>query len=97
METRLIELDYDDVVGYQIDLDNAPLILIKARKGYVMCGYLNMDVANKLGDIAGKVSDVKNFDDLLKANIIEVSEKAKKKGLKPGIQAKDFLNKLTKS
>jgi uncharacterized protein YunC (DUF1805 family) len=97
METQMIELDYDDVVGYKIDLDNAPLILIKARTGYVMCGYLNMDVANKLGDIAGKVSGVNNFDEVLKANIIEVSEKAKKKGLKPGIKAKDFLNKLTKS
>jgi uncharacterized protein YunC (DUF1805 family) len=97
METRIIELDYDDVTGYQIDLDNAPLIIIKARRGYVMCGYLNMDAANKFGDIAGKVTGVNNFNDVLNSNIVEVSEKAKKKGLIPGMKARDFLNKLSRS
>ena len=94
MEKRIIELENDDVIGYRIDLDNAPLILIKARKGYVMCGYLNMDVANKLGDIVGKVTGVKTFDDILDGTIIEVSENARKKGLKIGMKGKEFLNKL---
>jgi len=97
MEKSIIELDNGDVVGYSIDLDNAPLILIKARKGYVMCGYLNMDVANKLGDIAGKVTGVKNFDDVLNTSIVEVSEKARKKGLKTGMKGKEFLNRLIES
>ena len=97
MDKRIIELDNGDVIGYDIDLGNAPLVLIKARKGYVMCGYLNMDIADKLGDIAGKVTGVKTIDDALNANIIEVSEKAKKKGLKTGMKVKDFLNKLFES
>lgn len=97
MEKRMIELDNGDVAGYQIDLENSSLILIKAKKGYIMCGYLNMDTANKLGDIAGKVTGVKDLDDVLNATIVEVSEKAKKKGLKTGMKAKDFLNKLIES
>ncbi len=95
METMMIELDNDDVMGYQIDLDHAPLIIIKARKGYVMCGYLDMKTANKLGDIAAKVTGVKRFDEVLKAPIVELSEKAKKKGFKVGMNAEDFLNELT--
>ena len=94
MEKRIIELDNGDVIGYDIDLGNASLIILKSRKGYVMCGYLNMDIANKLGDIAGKVTGVKTIDDALKANIVEVSYKAKKKGLKVGMTGMAFLNKL---
>jgi uncharacterized protein YunC (DUF1805 family) len=94
MEKSIIELDNGDAVGYNIDLYNAPLLIIKAKKGYVMCGYLNMDVANKLGDIAGKVSGVKNFDDVLNGTIIEISDKARKKGFKTGMAGRQFLNKL---
>ena len=97
MDKRIIELENGDVIGYDINLGNAPLILIKARKGYVMCGYLNMDIANKLGDIAGKVIGVKTIDDALKATIVEVSYMAKKKGFITGTKTKDFLNKLLES
>ena len=94
MDKRIIELENGDVIGYDIDLGNGPLVIIKARKGYVMCGYLNMDIANKLGDIAGKVIGVKTIEDALKATIVEVSDNAKKKGFIAGMKTKDFLNKL---
>ena len=94
MEKEIIEIENGDVVGYQIDLVNAPLVLIRTRKGYIMCGYLNMDIANKLGDIAGKVTGVKTCNDALKATVIEISDKAKKKGLKVGITGRSFLNEL---
>lgn len=93
METKMIELDDGDVIAYDIDLAKTSLIIIKARNSYVMSNYLNMNVANKMEDIAGKVTGVKTIDDALNANIIEISEKAKKKGLKTGMKAKDFLNK----
>lgn len=89
-----IELDKGQATGYLIELGNAPLILIKAKKGYVMCGYLNMNAANKMGDIAGRVTGVKSFDDVLNADIVEVSENAKKISLKEGIKARDFLNAI---
>ena len=94
MKTKRIKLEKGQVVGYLIELGNAPLIIIQAKQGYVMCGYLNMDIANKLGDIAGKVTGVKSFNDVLKTKIIEVSENAKKVGLFEGMNAKAFLNML---
>jgi uncharacterized protein YunC (DUF1805 family) len=97
MEKEIIEIEKGDVIGCHIDLANAPLIVIKSKKGYIMCGYLNMDVANKLGDIAGKVTGVKTCDDALKATVVEISDKAKKKGLKVGITGRAFLNKLLES
>jgi uncharacterized protein YunC (DUF1805 family) len=94
VKTQPIILEKGKVTGYYIDLGNAPLIVIQARKGYVMCGYLNIATANKLGDIAGKVTGVKTFEDVLNAPIGEVSENAKKAGLREGMRAQEFLNQL---
>jgi uncharacterized protein YunC (DUF1805 family) len=94
MDKKIIELDKGQAEGFRIDLDNAPLILVKAKRGYVMCGYLNINAANKLGDIAGRVTGVKSFEDVLNAEILEISDNAKKVGLTVGINGRDFLNKL---
>ncbi len=94
MKTKKIKLVKGQAIGYLIELNNAPLIIVQAKKGYIMCGYLNIDTANKLGDIAGKVTGVKTFNDIFNAKIIEVSENAKKVGLYEGMNAKDFLNML---
>ena len=94
MKTQIISLEKGKVTGYCIDLGNAPLLIIQAKKGYVMCGYLNMNAANKIGDIAGKVTGVKTFDDMLNADVVEVSENAKLTGLTQGMNVKDFLNVL---
>ena len=94
MMKKIILLEKGEVTGYSIDLGKAPLLLIQAKKGYVMCGYLNMNTANKLGDVAGKVTGVKTFDEMLNADVIEVSENANIMGLKSGMKGKDFLNTL---
>lgn len=94
MKTQTISLKKGEATGYCINLGKAPLLIIKAKNGYVMCGYLNMNAANKIGDIAGKVTGVKTFDDMLNADVVEVSENAKLAGLSQGMNVKDFLNTL---
>jgi len=94
MKTQTISLEKGEATGYCIDLAKAPLLILQTKKGYVMCGYLNMNAANKLGDIAGKVTGVKTFDDMLNADVVEVSENAKLAGLKQGMNVKDFLKAL---
>ncbi len=94
MKEEIIKLEKGQLTGYHINLGKAPLLILQAKKGYIMCGYLNMNTANKLGDIAGKVTGVKTFEDVLKATVIEVSENAKKEGLTDGMNAQDFLKKL---
>ncbi|MCX6661057.1 MAG: DUF1805 domain-containing protein [Euryarchaeota archaeon] len=94
MKEEIIKMGKWHLTGYCIDLGKAPLLILQAKKGYIMCGYLNMNTANKLGDIAGKVTGVKTFDDMLKATVIEVSENAKKEGLTEGMNAQDFLKTL---
>ena len=89
-----IKIGSNVALGVNLELPNANIIVIRAKKGYVMCGYLSMETANRLGDIAAKVKGVKNFDELLKAKVVEVSEKAKENDIKEGITGKEALEKM---
>jgi uncharacterized protein YunC (DUF1805 family) len=75
--------------------ENAPpLLLIKGAKGYVMCGYLNIEAAEKFGSAAAIVSGVKTFEDVLNAPIKASTTKAKQLGLEPGKVVKDVIAAL---
>ena len=94
MRSQAISLTNGKATGYILDLGNAPLLIITANSGYLMCGYLNIAAANKLGDVAGRVTGVKTFDDMLHASIVETSDCARERGLREGMSGQEFLNAL---
>ncbi len=94
MLVEQIKLENGSALGLKMDMEHAPLLVIRAAKGFVMCGYLNMDVANKLGDVAVRVTGVKSFEDVLEAKAVEVSEAAKKLGITIGMPAREALMKM---
>lgn len=55
---------------------------------------LKLDVANKLGDVAVRVTGVNSFEDILNAKAAGVSEEAKKLGITIGMSAKEALMKM---
>jgi uncharacterized protein YunC (DUF1805 family) len=71
-----------------------PLLLIKGEKGFVMCGYLNGEVAERVGLAAAIVSGVNSFEDVLNAQIKTATSKAKELGVGPGMIVKDVISKL---
>ncbi len=71
-----------------------PLLLIKGEKGFVMCGYLNLEVAERLGAAAAIVSGVNSFTDVLDAEIKAATSKAKELGVEPGKVVKEVISKL---
>lgn len=89
-----IKLENGSALGLKMDMEHAPLLVIRAGCGFVMCGYLNMDVANKLGDVAVRVTGVKSFEDVLNAKAVDVSEAAKKHGITIGMPAREALMKM---
>ena len=89
-----IKIGSNVALGVNLELLNANIIVIRAKKGYIMCGYLNMETANKLDDVAAKVTGIKNFDDALKAKIVEVSDKAKENGIKEGMNGREALERM---
>ena len=94
MDVEQIELENGVAMGIRIDLNVAPILVIKAKKGFVMCGYLNMDAVEKLGDVAARVSGVNTFDDVLKAKVLQVSTKAKELGIEEGMTGRQVLDML---
>ena len=71
-----------------------PLLLVKGDKGFVMCGYLSIDVAERLGAAAAVVSGVSSLNDVLNAEIRSATTKAKALGLEPGKVVRDVIGAL---
>ena len=80
--------------GVRVKLQNADFILILGVRGYVMCGYLNMETAEKKGDAACMVTNVSSFEEVLAAKIVAVSSKARALGIIEGMTGKEALEFL---
>jgi len=96
MITKDITVNETVFKAVQIDLsERGKLLMIIGAKGYVMCGYLNINTAQKLGDAACMVTGVKTIDDVLNANIVALTAEAQKLGIEMGMPVKDVLKKLS--
>ncbi len=84
-------MDYEP---YVIELQNANLVLLKAKKGYVMCGLLNLETAERLGQAAALVTGVKTAEDALKAKVKSATTAAKKFGIKEGMTGEEAIKLL---
>lgn len=74
--------------------DSPPLLAIMGDRGFVMCGFLNIQAAEKLGVVAAMVSGVKTIDDVLNADVKTVTTKAEKIGIKPGLKGREAVKLL---
>ena len=83
------------VTGLKVELpDSPPLVAIIGNSGFIMCGFLNVDAAERLNVAAAMVSGVKTFEDVLKAEIKAATTKAKMKGVKVGMKSEEALKLL---
>lgn len=69
-----IQLDSRPALGAHLSPRAAPLLLVANSKGYVRCGYFNIDTASRPGDLAGQVTGVATLKELLDAQPSRVSE-----------------------
>lgn len=82
-------------MGLKVDLpESPPLLLIIAEKGFVMCGFLNVEAAEKLNVAAAVVSGVKTFEDVLNAQIKAATTKARNLGVEVGMKGADALKTM---
>jgi len=72
------------------------LAFIKGGKGFIMCGYLNLETAEKMNNVAAVVTGVKTIDDMLNKNknIVSSTTNAQKIGIVPGISVLKALEKI---
>jgi uncharacterized protein YunC (DUF1805 family) len=90
----VIESNGKELLGIKIELPNAPLLLLLYKDVVFGCGYINAEVMEKLGNPACIVTGVKTFEDVLNAEIKEVTTKASEKGAKVGMKVYEFLDLL---
>lgn len=89
-----IQLNGGEAHCYLVPIEPAPLIVIAARRGFVMCGYLDMKVVENMGAAAAKVRGVFNFNDVLNAQIVEATSRAQEMGVCIGMRGKDALERM---
>jgi uncharacterized protein YunC (DUF1805 family) len=89
-----IQLENGCALGLNFEMQKYALLVIRADKGFLMCGYLNINAAEDLGDTAAKVKGVKSFEDMLKAQVVEVTEMARELGVEPGMTGREALDKM---
>lgn len=90
-----IKIGDKSATGLRVELpDSPPLVAIIGEKGFVMCGFLNMEAAERLKVTAAMVSGVNTFEDILQTRIKAATSKAQALGIKPGIKAADALRTL---
>lgn len=68
-----------------------PLLIIKGSKGFLGCGYINVEACNKTGEACGIVTGVKTHDEMLDAEIKAVSTEAARLGVRVGMMGKEVL------
>ncbi len=91
MEQAVVECDGRKYNALRQTLGNLPLIVVKAKKGYIACSYIDKETAEKVGDIAAFVSGVKCLDDLKKAKIRQATTWAEDLGIREGMSVKKAL------
>ncbi len=95
VRVKLIEVNGKKLLGIEIDLPNAPpLIVLRGDNGFVMCGYLDISVAEKIGVLAARVTGVKSVEEMLDKEIGEATSKAIEKGVKKGVKVRDIVKYL---
>jgi uncharacterized protein YunC (DUF1805 family) len=79
------------------EMGTLPLIVVKAKKGYIACSYIDKDTAEKVGDIAAFVSGLKDLKDLEKAKIRAATSWAEDLGIREGMSVKKALELMDES
>ena len=96
INVTMVNVDGKTCVGLRAELpESPPLLLVVADKGFVMCGFLNVETAEKLSVAAAMVSEVKTFEDLLSAEVKAATTKAKNSGVEPGMKGVEALKRMS--
>ncbi len=94
IQAESVEIGGKSFEFMRMAMGTAPLLVLKGSKGFVMCGYLNLEAANKLGDVAVRVTGVSDLRSLTESKVAGVSEKASAMGIREGQKVSEILGLL---
>ena len=91
---KKIKIGKKHVTALNLPLQSKKLIVLRGKHGYVMCGYLNLKVSEKFGDVGVKIVGVSSIANAISASVHSCTSAAKKLGIKKGQPVKDVLEKI---
>ena len=98
VQTELLNVNGKKAHGVLIEAPggegHANMLVIKCDKGYIMCGYLNMDIAEKFNDAAVVVGGA-SFAEQLANPVKAVSKSAEALGIQVGMTGAEAVEKLS--
>lgn len=94
MIRRRIKVNGRYLHAYKIPLGEKSLILIRGKRGYIMCGYLDIAVSEKFGDAAIRVTGVSSVKDVLKSKVGDCTSGAKKLGIFAGQDIREAIKMI---
>ncbi|UCC94699.1 MAG: DUF1805 domain-containing protein [Candidatus Omnitrophota bacterium] len=89
--SKIIKIGKYSIQAFAIPLQTKRFILLKGRKGYVMCGYLNLKAANAFRDVAVRIVGVSTIKQALGTKVHSLSHSAQRLGIHKGQLIRDVL------
>jgi uncharacterized protein YunC (DUF1805 family) len=81
-------------IHVQMPGEGAHLLVVRGDRGFIMCGYLNVALAEEVGDAAAMVRGVNSIEDVLERTIVSATSHAQALGVVPGMPVRDALAKF---
>lgn len=95
IEVSPLRIGEKTAMGLRVELpDSPPLLMIIGQTGFVGCGFINIDAAEKLNVAVATVTGVKSFEDVLNAEVKAVTSKAQTMGVRVGMRGKEAVKLL---
>lgn len=95
VKNERIHTAHGDIEAVWVNLPNKNLIILRGTRGYVMCGYLDLAVAEKFGDAAVRITGVTTIEDALNARAESCTTAASSLGIRKGQPIKEVLDLIT--
>ncbi|MDR2437069.1 MAG: DUF1805 domain-containing protein [Endomicrobium sp.] len=95
MIVKEILLNGKKYYGFEGEISpGSSLVFIKGNIGFIMCGYLSLETAEKMNNVAAIVRGVNTIADMLKRNVEISTINAQKIGIIPGISVIKAIEKI---
>jgi len=91
MKYHKINIEGRDYKACHIQVQNSNILIIAAQNGFIACGYINIDIANKKNDACAIITGVTTLDELLATEVKMVSNSGLKAGVVVGMTGREAL------
>ncbi len=91
LQHKKIRIGKNNIEALLLNLSSKNLIVLRGRKGYIMCGYLNLKAAEKFNDAAVKITGVSTIEGALRARVRSVTKEAGRLGIHKGQAVREVL------